>query len=117
MTDLMTTQPWWKTAPNPPCPAEWCERDHEHDEFTAGGTLYCRTVVEHSPIFVVEVQQTVGTNSTEDGYETGPASVYANTFTDDLTPAQVEEFALALLRAVQTIQMSGGTRASGVVQV
>lgn len=105
----MTTEtrpvPWWRTAPNPPCPP-WCTETHKPGEFNDGGTLLCRQTIALARTYSVEVQQCTGTNATEDAYEADPPAVWQATDADEMSEVEAREFASALMRAAEMIRRS-----------
>ena len=103
MTAAETAQPWWKTAPNPPC-EPWCQGGHEDGEFAFGGGFLCRLVVAETKWFTVEVSQHHSADEDQPGtVETLPAAVYttfAGWHNEDQDPEVAVEAASQLAAAV-----------------
>lgn len=96
--DQAQRSPWWYSlADNPPC-SDWCEIDHDPNDFRVGGAIHCELDLGHG----VKVDQPhLADEDTPFLVESQPLRLLLRPAPEDLTPEDARALADALLLAAE----------------
>lgn len=89
-------RPWWTSAENPAC-VDWCECEHDQDEFAAGAILDCRRTIVDDDRFQVCAQSCIQPHEdgTPEKLGTRDSGVLVTLDLRELEPADMADLTVA----------------------
>ena len=103
------TRPWWATAPNPAC-LDWCEVDHDPNEFASSASFVCEQVVADDDRFLVLARSTVRAGQSESTFGARSSGPFVNLRLHEPTDADMLDLMSAHSRASAVCESPGAQR-------
>ena len=103
------TRPWWATAPNPAC-LDWCEVDHDPNEFASGASFVCEQVVADDDRFLVLARSTVRAAQSDGTFGARSSEPFVSLRLHEPTTADMLDLMSAYSRASAVCESSGAQR-------
>ncbi len=98
-------RPWWVSAPNPSC-VDWCEADHDPNEFAEVAALVCQRTIVDAERFAVRAEslRTVHDDGHPNALGEASAGAFVEVRLNELDAADAAELVAAIREASATCQ-------------